>query len=61
MSGLHQYGAGTLIEEADLAVTKIMVGNDLALRYSPPWPWVFALAISITMWTVISWLIWRFI
>jgi hypothetical protein len=32
-----------------------------ALRYSPPWPWVIALAISCTMWVGIGWLIWTFV
>ena len=62
MSGLeHQYRAWTTIEEADRGATRIMVGNDLALRYSSPWPWVFALAVSTTMWSVISWLIWKLV
>jgi hypothetical protein len=32
-----------------------------ALRYSAPWPWVIALAISCTMWVGIGWLIWTFV
>jgi len=32
-----------------------------ALRYSSPWPWVLALAISCGMWAGIGWLIWTFV
>ena len=32
-----------------------------ALQYRSPWPWVLALAISITVWGGIGWLIWSFI
>jgi hypothetical protein len=32
-----------------------------ALRYSSPWPWVLALAISSTMWVGIGWLVWTFV
>jgi hypothetical protein len=32
-----------------------------ALRYSSPWPWFLALAISSTMWVGIGWLIWTFV
>lgn len=30
-----------------------------ALRYSSPWPWALALAISGGMWAGIGWLIWK--
>ena len=29
------------------------------LRYSSPWPWILALAISSTMWVGIGWLVWK--
>jgi len=32
-----------------------------ALRYSSPWPWVLALAISSTMWVGIGWLVWTLV
>jgi hypothetical protein len=28
------------------------------LRYSSPWPWTFALAISLTLWASLAWLVW---
>jgi hypothetical protein len=28
------------------------------LRYSSPWPWMLALAISLAMWASLAWLIW---
>lgn len=31
------------------------------LRFSSPWPWVFALAISCAMWVGIGWVIWKII
>jgi hypothetical protein len=31
------------------------------LRYSSPLPWILALAIGITMWAFLAWLIWRLI
>ncbi len=32
-----------------------------ALRYSSPWPWVLALAISLTIWLGAAWLIWTLV
>jgi hypothetical protein len=34
--------------------------NGPALRYSSPWPWVLALALSITIWLAAAWLFWTF-
>ncbi|MGA7807161.1 hypothetical protein [Bradyrhizobium sp.] len=31
------------------------------LRYSSPWPWILALAISSTMWVGIGWLVWTIV
>ncbi len=36
-------------------------GYGPTLRYSSPWPWVLALAISATMWAGIGWLIWKLV
>ncbi len=36
-------------------------GSAPALRYSSPWPWALAIAISLTMWAAIGWLVWTLV
>ncbi len=43
------------------AVGFSIVGEDSrirGLRYSSPWPWIFAGIISLAMWTSAAWLVW---
>jgi hypothetical protein len=28
------------------------------LRFSSPWPWIFAAIVSLAMWASIAWLVW---
>ena len=37
------------------------IAGSPSLRYSSPWPWLLALAISSTMWVGIGWLIWTLV
>jgi hypothetical protein len=39
----------------------IDIGNVPGLRYSPPWPWVLALGISLSMWAGLVWLVRLFV
>ena len=48
-------------EKAYVAREVTAVVSSPALRYSSPWPWLLALAISSTMWAGIGWLIWTFV
>jgi hypothetical protein len=46
------------------APSKAPVGStssDRELRFSSPMPWILAIALSIALWAVIGWLIWRFL
>jgi len=46
--------SGCLLREADAGISP-------PLRYSSPWPWVLALAISSTMWVGIGWVLWKLV
>jgi hypothetical protein len=66
MSALeHRYvdvwSTPTLKRSGDFAVPAADVGSGPALRYSSPWPWVLALAISLSMWAGIGWLVWSIV
>jgi hypothetical protein len=44
---------------AERAIIKSMDHQNVGgLRYSSPWPWVFAGAISLAMWASLGWIIW---
>jgi hypothetical protein len=43
------------VDQADNA-TRTKVRRGLDVRYSSPWPWIQALAISGSMWAIIVWL-----
>ncbi len=47
------------IGEPNHQVTAADFHNIAGLRYSSPRPWILALAISLSMWALIAWLIWR--
>ncbi|KRR03161.1 hypothetical protein CQ10_38830 [Bradyrhizobium valentinum] len=45
----------SVVDQADYVIgTKARRGP--GLRHSSPWPWIYALAISISMWAIIAWL-----
>jgi hypothetical protein len=46
------------IGQADHAIRDARFRSADGLRYSSPWPWMFALAISLSMWASLAWLIW---
>jgi hypothetical protein len=46
------------IRQADHALRDGGFRRADGLRYSSPWPWMLALAISLTMWASLAWLIW---
>lgn len=48
------------IGQADHVIGEAGIRNVLALRYSSPWPWIRALAISLTMWAVVAWLAYEY-
>ncbi len=46
----------SVVDQADgVIVTKARRAP--GLRYSSPWPWIQALAISISVWAIIAWLV----
>ena len=46
------------IRQVDHAIRDAGFRRADGLRYSSPWPWMLALAISLTMWASLAWLIW---
>jgi hypothetical protein len=46
------------IGQTNHAIRSVDYGNTDGLRYSSPWPWIFALGISLTMWAFLGWVIW---
>ena len=62
----HQYydawsTLGAIEKPPGLVAREAAAATDAGLRYSSPWPWVRALAVSSTMWAGIGWLIWKFV
>jgi hypothetical protein len=53
-SGIGQTGP------ANHAIGSLDYGNSHGLRYSSPWPWIFAVGISLAMWASLGWIIWVF-
>jgi hypothetical protein len=45
---------------ANHAIGSLDYGNSHGLRYSSPWPWIFAVGISLAMWASLGWIIWVF-
>jgi hypothetical protein len=59
MEKLRQNFSSTKQQDSEVAAA---LGYSIAaqgLRYSSPLPWILALAIGITMWALLAWLIWR--
>jgi hypothetical protein len=48
------------IGQANHAIRGVDYENSDRLRYSSPWPWIFALGISLAMWASLGWIIWIF-
>jgi hypothetical protein len=61
----YQYfDANSGIGQTDLAndaFGSLDYGNSHGLRYSSPWPWIFAISISLAMWASLGWIIWVFV
>jgi len=36
-----------------------MIGPREGLRYSSPWPWVLATVLSLALWAMFGWYLWR--
>jgi hypothetical protein len=45
------------IRRIDYAIRHAGLRTEDGLRSSSPWPWILALAISLTIWTSLAWLI----
>jgi hypothetical protein len=46
------------IDQANHTIRGVGIGDVQGLRYSSPRPWMLGIAISLTMWVFIGWLIW---
>jgi hypothetical protein len=46
------------IGQVDHAIRDSRFRSADGLRYSSPWPWTLALAVSLAMWASLAWLIW---
>jgi hypothetical protein len=66
MSTLQHHRSVTWLAPGDIEKARFKLRgaantpNSPALRYSSPWPWALALAISSTIWLAAAWLIWTF-
>jgi len=61
MSKPQCFDAQSTIHDGDQTADAIGIAeheNTESLRYSSPWPWMLALSISLSMWTLMAWLIW---
>ena len=47
------------IRRIDRAIRHAGLRTEYGLRGSSPWPWILALALSLTMWASLAWLILR--
>jgi hypothetical protein len=60
----HEYFDANLeigkIGQVHHAIGSVGYGNSHGLRYSSPWPWIFAICISLAMWASLGWVIWVF-
>jgi hypothetical protein len=45
------------VSQAERTIRSVDYQN-VSLRYSSPWPWIFAGAISLAMWASLGWVIW---
>jgi len=36
-----------------------MINPSEGLRYASPWPWVLAMALSLALWAMLAWYLWR--
>jgi hypothetical protein len=61
MSGIKHPYLGAAQVRGDAGGAKHAIGKQRTavheLRYSSPWPWIFAAAISLAMWASIAWLV----
>jgi hypothetical protein len=48
-----------LVATAELPVTT--TNSEQAIRFSSPMPWVLAIILSVAIWAVIGWSLWRLI
>jgi hypothetical protein len=46
------------IDQDNRAIGSVDYGNSHGLRYSSPWPWIFAVGVSLAMWASLGWVIW---
>jgi hypothetical protein len=53
----HQYFAPAPFADDWTSRATTDVKDVHGLRYSPPWPWVLAIALSLAMWTFVGWLV----
>jgi hypothetical protein len=63
MSGLSQpffdaHQRGRRIGQVDHPIRDAKLRTTHGPRYSSPWPWISALAITLAMWASLAWLIW---
>jgi hypothetical protein len=46
------------VSQAEHTIGSVDYQSVSGLRYSSPWPWIFAGAISLAMWASLGWVIW---
>jgi hypothetical protein len=46
------------VGQSNRAIRSMDYRNTAGLRYSSPWPWIFALGISLAMWASLGWVVW---
>jgi hypothetical protein len=59
MEKLRQNFSSTEQQDSEVAAALGYTIAAQGLRYSSPLPWILALAIGVTMWALLAWLIWR--
>jgi hypothetical protein len=59
MDGFRQNFSSTEQHDSEVAAALGCRSGAEGLRYSSPLPWILALAIGISMWALLGWLIWR--
>src|SRR5437879_5599773 len=60
-AGIGSSSQGRRYRRARAGAWSIAQKPGMDLKYSSPWPWVIALAISMSMWAGIGWAVWALV
>jgi hypothetical protein len=59
MGKFKQHFSSTELQDSEVAAALGCTSAAQGLRYSSPFPWILALAIGMSIWALLAWLIWQ--